>query len=181
MKQNTHLFAQVEISPGRGGSSSMPRSTPRRRSAIARVPPIRSTSSVSRSSAAWNWKSIASRNAWPLIASTRSPRLSPTDAAGVRGRTSATVTPAASSLSPEHWLIGRLALRRVGRVQIAHALHDVLESRDDRERRREPHHGARHDRHAEIPREQTAENGEDLEEGRRLADERRPGIDPAAD
>src|SRR5437867_1757594 len=87
MKQNTHLFAQVAISPARGGSSSTPRSAPRRSSGSVSAAPSRSTVSASVSSPAWKPKSIASRSRWPLIARTRSPRARPARAAAVRGRT----------------------------------------------------------------------------------------------
>src|SRR2546428_32285 len=70
MKQNTHLFAQVAISPARGGSSSTPRSAPRRSSGSVSAAPSRSTVSASVSSPAWKPKSIASRSRWPLIART---------------------------------------------------------------------------------------------------------------
>src|SRR5438046_2871273 len=59
MKQNTHLFVQVAMASARGGSSSTPRSAPRRASTSVNADPSRSTRSSSASSPAWNWQSIA--------------------------------------------------------------------------------------------------------------------------
>src|SRR5918992_245000 len=165
MKQNTHLLAQVAISDGVGGTSSTPSSPARRITVtVVRAPP-RSTSRSSCSSAAWNWKSMASRSGWPLIARTRSPAASPATAAAVRRRTSATTTPSAAE---EHAFIGLRPLGRVGRVQIAHALDQVLQTRHDRERRGQPHDRAGGNRQAEVPHEETVQHGEDLEKSRRL-------------
>ena len=54
MKQNTHLFAHVAMSPGRGAASSRPSPAPLRRSRFTAVTPARSTVSSSRSSPVWN-------------------------------------------------------------------------------------------------------------------------------
>src|SRR5919197_4107547 len=140
MKQNTHLFAQVAISPARGGSSSTPRSPPRRASGSVRAAPSRSTVSASDSSPAWKRKSIASRSRWPLIARTRSPRARPAAAAAVRGRTRATTTPGASADNGVLTRLFPLLARRL--AEEPHPLHDVLQARDHRERRREPEHEA---------------------------------------
>src|SRR6059036_1392694 len=176
MKQNTHLLAQVAISPARGASSSTPSSAPARRaSRSAWRAPSRSTLSARRSSPPWNWKSIASRSAWPLMARMRSPGRSPADAAGVRARTAATTTPSAE----ERGFIG-LPLRGVRGVQEAHALHDVLEPRDDRERRGEPHDGGQRAADVHEAGGQPRKHGEDLEEGRDLPRPRRPRVDPPA-
>ena len=53
MKQNTHLFAHVAMSPGRGGGQLEPETRPRGdRSRFVAVTPSRSTVSSSRSSPA---------------------------------------------------------------------------------------------------------------------------------
>src|SRR5919204_4500632 len=175
MKQNTHLLAQVAISPARGASSSTPRSAPgRRASPSARVAPARSPLSASRSSLPWNWKSIASRSVWPLMARMRSPARSPAAAAGVRGRTTATTTPSAQ----ERGFIVGLPLRGVGRVQEAHALHDVLKPRDEREGRGQPHHRPQRATDIYEPARQPGEHGEHLKEGRDFPRPRRPRVDP---
>src|SRR5882724_12539821 len=194
MKQNTHLFAQVAMSPGRGAASSRPRSDPRRRSRFTAVTPSRSTASSSRSSPAWNWKSIASRSGWPLTATMRSPRARPAAAAGVRAVTAATVTPVTGSPrarppcgfalplgSAEQGVFRRvLPLHSGGGVEKPHALDDVLQARDDREPRREPEHGPGRQLELEEARQQAGEDGEDLEEGRRLPRPRRARTDAAA-
>src|SRR2546427_4081940 len=173
MKQNTHLLAQVAISPARGASSSTPSSAPGPRSTRSACrAPSRSTLSASRSSPPWKEKSMASRSASPSMARMRSPGKSPAEAAGVPARTAATTTPSAE----ERGFIG-LPLRGVRGVQEAHALHDVLQARDDRERRREPHdrdqRGAdRHEAGGEA-----REHGEDLKKGRDLPRPRGPRID----
>src|SRR5882672_12334878 len=165
MKQNTHLLAQVAISPARGASSSTPSSAPGRRSTrSARRAPSRSTLSASRSSPPWNWKSMASRSAWPSMARMRSPGKSPAEAAGVPARTAATTTPSAE----ERGFIG-LPLRGVRGVQEAHALHDVLQPGDDRERRRQPHDRGQGDADLHEASREPAQHGEDLEERRELA------------
>src|SRR5882672_2166605 len=136
MKQNTHLFAQVAMSPGFGAVSSSPRSGPRRTRRRTRLTPSRSTESSRRASPAWNWKSIASRSAWPLTVKIRSPAARPAAAAGVRGRTAAIVT----ALGVQGAFTRLLPLLAGRRVQEAHAVHDVLEAGDHRERGREPEH-----------------------------------------
>src|SRR5688572_22516025 len=171
MKQNTHLFAHVAISDGRGASSSTPRSPTVRRTVIGRVAASRSTVSVSRSSLAWNWKSIASATGSPLTARIRSPGRRPATAAAVRGRTAATTTP---SLAQEDGLIPTLTLGDVGRVQVPHTLDDVLQPGNDRERGGDPDDGLQRHRlpPVEVAREETGEHGEDLEERRQLPRER---------
>src|SRR2546429_8716811 len=176
MTQNTHLLAQVAISSARGASSSTPRSAPgRRASRSACRAPSRSTLSASRSSPPWNRKSMASRSAWPLMARTRSPGRSPAVAAAVRARTAATTTPSAE----ERGFIG-LPLRGVSGVQEAHALHDVLQPGDDRERRRQPHDRDQRGADLHEASRQPRQHGEDLKEVRDLACPRRPREDAAA-
>src|SRR5439155_15679796 len=176
MKQNTHLLAQVAISAARGASSSTPRSASGRRATRSawRVP-SRSTLRASRASLPWNEKSMASRSAWPLMARIRSPGTSPAAAAGVRARTAATTTPSAE----ERGFIG-LPLRGVRGVQEAHALHDVLQPRDDRERRRQPHDRDQRGADLREARREAREHGEDLKEGRDLPRPRGPRVDAAA-
>jgi len=69
MKQNTHLLAQVAISPARGrlelDAGGRRRAGAR---AVARAGAGRSTLTRGRSSPPWNEKSMASRSAWPLMA-----------------------------------------------------------------------------------------------------------------
>src|SRR5215510_8636369 len=154
MKQNTHLFAHVEISAARGASSSM--------------------ESARHSSPPWNWKSIASRSIWPLMARTRSPGRSPATAAAVRGRTAEITTPSAE----ERFFI-RLPLRGVRGVQEAHALHDVLQPGDNRERGGQPHHGAQRPAHVYEAARQSRQHGEHLEERGDLAGARWARIDVA--
>src|SRR5438874_5502942 len=183
MKQNTHLLAHVAISAARGATSSRPSSAPRRRRARANAPPSRRTSRTRRSSPAWNWKSIASRSGWPLIARIWSPATSPAAAAGVPARTTATTTPLASTapgLSQERALTGPLPLLVVRGVEEPHALNEILEARDDREERGEPERDARRQARRDVGGEQPAEDREDLQEGRRLARPRRPRVDAAA-
>src|SRR5881409_2088444 len=175
MKQNTHLFAQVAISPARGGSSSTPRSAPRRSSGSVNRVPSRSTRSSSSGSPAWNWKSIASRSRWPLIARTRSPRVRPAAAAAVRGRMRATTTPVTSADTGV--VMGGVGLRTWRGAEKLHPLHEVLEAGDHRERGGEPEDEARDERHVQEAPEQPRQHGEDLEERRGLARPRRPRVD----
>src|SRR5688500_4268429 len=175
MKQNTHLFAHVAISPGRGASSSTPTGRVPQTTRSVCGAPARSTPRASRSSAAWNWKSIASRTAWPLTVRIRSPAWSPAAAAGVRARTPATTTPSAE----ERGFIG-FPLGDGRGIEEAHALHDVLQARHDREARRQPHEDDRAQLDAEEAPGQPRQDGEDLEEGRCLAGPRRARVDPAA-
>src|SRR5574341_553999 len=176
MKQNTHLFAQVAMSAARGGSSSSPSAGPRRCSVSARGAPSRSTARSRRASAAWKWKSIASRSPRPLIARIRSPARSPAAAAGAPARTAATTTPSAE----ERVFTRFLPLLAVRRVEEAHALDDVLEAGDDRERRGGPEDRRRADRQAEVAGQEADQDREDLEERRRLSRPRRPRVDAAA-
>src|SRR5437899_1457184 len=179
MKQNTHLLAQVAISPARGGSSSTPRSAPRRSSGSVNRVPSRSTRSSSSGSPAWNWKSIASRSRWPLIARTRSPRVRPAAAAAVRGRMRATTTPVTSADTGV--VMGGVALRTWRRARKLQPLNEVLEAGDHRERGGEPEDEARDDRHVQEAREEPRQHGEDLEERRRLPRPRRPRVDARAE
>src|SRR6266581_149305 len=180
MKQKTHLFAQVVMSPGRGGSSDTPRSRPGFRSSVTVTPaPARSTATSSRASAAWKWKSIASRTGWPLIATIRSARRSP--AAALRARTAATRTPSAE-LAEQRGFMRPIPLVGAHRVQEPHPLHDVLQAGDHGEPGGEPHHrAARERRELDVTRREPDEDREDLEEGRRLAGPRGARIETGAD
>src|SRR5712691_13449653 len=166
MKQNTHLLAHVAMSRGRGGTNSTPRSPPRRVTCTRRAPASRSTVSRSRSSAAWNWKSMASRSGVPLMATIRSPARSPAAAASERRRTAATTTPSAASSPSEQARLMLLALGGVGGVQEPHPLHDVLQPRGHREDGGQPDDRLRRHRQQEPVRAEAGEDGEDLEEGR---------------
>src|SRR5437870_11784654 len=179
MKRNTHLLAQGAISPARGGSGSTPRSAPRRSSGSVNRVPSRSTRSSSSGWPAWNWKSIASRSRWPLIARTRSPRVRPAAAAAVRGRMRATTTPVTSADTGV--VMGGVALRTWRGAEKLHPLHEVLEAGDHRERGGEPEDEARDDRHVQEAREEPRQHGEDLEERRGLARPRRPRMDTRAE
>src|SRR2546428_185818 len=130
-------------------------------------------------SPAWNWKSIASRSRWPLIARTRSPRVRPAAAAAVRGRMRATTTPVTSADTGV--VMGGVALRTWRGAEKLHPLHEVLEAGDHRERGGEPEDEARDDRHVQEAREEPRQHGEDLEERRGLARPRRPRVDARAE
>src|SRR2546425_11111714 len=114
------------------------------------------------------------------MARIRSPALSPAAAAGERRRTDATTTPSPPSLLAEQAGLMLLVLVGVRGVQEPHPLHDVLQPRDHREDRGQPHDGLGRQRQLEPPRAEAGEDGEDLEEGRRPADPRRPWMDPDA-
>src|SRR6266852_2372988 len=171
MKQKTHLLAQVAMSPGRGATSSTPRSPRARTTVSGRRRPSRSTSSRSTSSAAWNWKSIASRRAVPLTARTRSCARRPAVAASLPGRTAATTTPFSAEVQP---LMRLLALGILGGVEEPHALHEVLQAGDQRERGGEPEQRRGHALHAPVVSDKADEHGQDLEERRPLAEPRGP-------
>src|SRR6266545_6488899 len=127
MKQKTHLLAQVEISEGRGGSSTRPRSRP-----------FRSTVRRRRSSPLWKWKSMLSRSGWPLIARIRSPGRSSPRPAGLREATEATTTPGASAGAVPQVTALR-SLPCGGRMlELLEALNHVLQSRGDGERGGDP-------------------------------------------
>src|SRR5262245_1845034 len=177
MKQKTHLLRQVSISPGRGASSSSPRSGPVRLSnALSRRPP-RSTERRRRSWPAWKWKSMTSRSALPLMARIRSPGQSPARAAGVRGRTAATTTPVV-------WLAQAVMLEAldrvrgvVGRIELLQTQDEVLQSRRDGEECGGPGCGLRqeHER-LEVVGEHGADHGGHLEHGGRLAEPARARV-----
>src|SRR5690349_17864058 len=141
MKQNTHLLLHVSFSPGRGASSSRPRSGPVRRSTAARFRPSRSRESRSRSWPAWKWKSMTSRRVWLLMATMRSPGRRAARAAGERSRTAATTTPADAGLAQAVMLeIARMIVlgEGAGRVELVQSLHEVLEPGAHREERGDP-------------------------------------------
>src|SRR5688572_28089326 len=164
MKQNTHLLAHVAVSPGFGASSVSPSGPTPPATRTARRAPARSTVRSIRSSAPWNWKSMASRTACPLTDRMRSPAASLAAAAGVRARTSATTTPSAEERGFIDFPVDH------GRgVQEAHPLHDVLQAGRDGAQRRQPHEQADAELHAEETAGQAREDGDHLEEGRRLA------------
>src|SRR6267143_774309 len=166
MKQKTHLFAHVAISPGRGASSSSPR-CPRGRSILGwRVRPSRSIWRRSRASPAWKWKSMASRSGAPLMATMRSPARRPARAAALRGRTEATRTPSAWLGAQLVMLGGQLVLERVGgRVELLEALDEVLQPRGDREEGHDPGRAPRQaGQDLEVVGEHGGDDGGDLAE-----------------
>src|SRR5262245_3344622 len=211
MKQKTQALAQVAISPGRGASRSRPRSPGRRTRRRRWRSPARTTSISSTSSPAWNWKSMASRTSWPLMAITRSPATRPAAAAGDRSRTAATTTPSAG---PGAARPGKPAARRalggaggrrpeppisadeqvftgvlaggVGGVEVAHAVHEVLQTGDDGEGGGQPGDGVEGEgagprRRPDVALEHAGEHGEDLEERGGLAGARGPRMDAPAE
>src|SRR5687767_11587412 len=178
MKQKTHLLAHVEISAAFGASSSSPRSHPGRRVSRSECcAPARSMVSRNRSSPPWNWKSMTSRMTAPLRATMRSPTSRPAAAAGVLPRTAATTTPSAEERG---FMRGRVPLVAGRRVQVAHALHEVLQAGNDGEGRRQPHRDLEGERHPEVARGETEQHGGDLKEGGGLARPRRSRIDAPA-